>query len=412
MPTITPRGRTLNLTGTAGPQQSQSAAFDEIINRRDTGSLKYDSAESRGYPKEVLPLWVADMDFPAAAPILEALKERADHGIFGYTWPWEEYYQSIIDWWRNWHGYTLQKEWILESPGVVFSMSTAIRAFTNPGDGIIIQTPVYPPFYSMIQTNNRRVVTNPLVYSNKEYSIDFEDFQQKIDREHVKMFILCSPHNPVGRVWTSLELQRLGNICQRKGVIVVSDEIHCDITIPGFTHRVFAGLTPSLEQITVTLTSPSKTFNLSGLQISHVFIANENLRQAWLNEKKASGYEEPNVMGMAACQAAYEKGRPWLDQLLLYINENEAYVEEYLRQYIHGIYPVQRQGTYLMWLDCWACGFSSQEFNRRLIDKGKLWLNDGSEFGTEGMGFQRMNIACPRETLTDAMMRLSALFTH
>jgi len=422
---IIPRGRTISMSGppqqpqqqsqpSSQPQTRQGAAvdFDAVVDRRHTGSAKYDSAVRRGYPEDVLPLWVADMDFPAAPPILEALRARLDHGVFGYVEPWEEYYQSIIGWWQAHHGYLVQKEWILESPSVVFSLNTAIRAFTRPGDGVIIQTPVYGPFFSSVRLNGRKLITNPLLYSTKEYAINFEDFQQKIEEEKVKLFILCSPHNPTGRVWTSMELQRLGNICRKNGVVVVSDEIHCDITAPGFTHRVFAGLSPELEQIAVTLTSPSKTFNLSGLQISHVFIANEELRQAWINEKNASGYDEPNAMGLTACQAAYEKGRPWLDQLLKYIDENEAYVKDFLKQYIRGVYPVQRQGTYLLWLDCWACGFSSKEFNQRLIEKGKLWIYDGGAFGEDGEGFQRINLACPRETLSDALMRMSALFTH
>ncbi|MCL1805099.1 MAG: pyridoxal phosphate-dependent aminotransferase [Clostridiales bacterium] len=419
-----PRGRTIRMTGEvrqpqpqeqqpqALSQQQADADFDAVPDRRHTGSLKYDSAKRHGYPEDVLPLWVADMDFPAAPPILDALRQRVNHGVFGYAEPWDSYYQSIIDWWGAWHGYPVQREWILESPGVVFSINTAIKAFTRPGDGIIIQTPVYSPFYSSIRLNGRKLVLNPLTYSSREYTVNFEDFQQKVQQENVKLFILCNPHNPTGRVWSQMELQRLGNICKRNGVIVVSDEIHCDITAQGFTHRVFAGLAPELEQIAVTLTSPSKTFNLSGLQISHAFIANEELRQAWRSARMATGYEEPNVMGLAACQAAYEKGRPWLEQLLKYIDDNEAYVKEFLRQYIHGVFPVQREGTYLLWLDCWACGFSSKELNQRLAEKGKLWVYDGAAFGEDGEGFQRMNLACSRETLSDALMRMSALFTH
>ena len=419
MASLLPRGQTIRMTNEpALPQGGQNQIqlppvdFDKVINRRRTGSLKFDSAPRRGYPEEVLPLWVADMDFPAAPPILEAMQERLVHGIFGYTEPWDAYYESIVGWWRDNHAYALQKEWILESPGVVFSISLAIKAFTKPGDGVLIQAPVYHPFFSVIEQNNRKLVVNPLKYEGRDYLMDFEDFQDKVEKENVKLFILCSPHNPVGRVWSPRELQRIGNICQKNGVVVVSDEIHCDITAPGFRHCVFAGMSPSCQDIAVTLTAPTKTFNLSGVQISHAFIANEQLRAAWLAEKKASGYDEPNAFGLVACQAAYEKGRPWLDRLQRYINDNENYVNEYLKSYIHGVYPVQRQGTYLLWLDCWASGYSSKEFNQRLIERGRVWLYDGIAFGAEGEGFQRLNLACPRETLAEAMTRMSALYAR
>jgi cystathionine beta-lyase len=382
--------------------------FDEVIERRGTGCVKFDGAVSFGYPASVLPLWVADMDFPAAPPILEALHERARHGVFGYNLPSDSYYEAIVGWWRDSHGYSLKKEWILHSPSVVYSLGATIRALTNPGDSIIIQTPVYHPFYDMIQRNGRRLATNPLVYKDREYAVDFEAFQEAIVRENVKMFILCSPHNPVGRVWRPDELAQMGDICYRCGVIVVSDEIHCDLIARGYKHTMFAGLSDRLDQITVTLTSPSKTFNLSGLQVSHVFIANDEMRQAWMNEKKASGYEDPNAMGLAACQAAYEKGRPWLDQLLLYIDENERYAKDYLSKHFDDVAAVRREGTYLLWLDCHATPYRAEGLHKRLIEKGCLWLNDGAEFGKEGEGFLRLNLACPRKTLADAMQRFAA----
>jgi cystathionine beta-lyase len=258
-----------------------------------------------------------------------------------------------------------------------------------------------------VTQNGRKLVTCPLVYEDRKYSIDFQAFQETIAKENIKMFILCSPHNPVGRVWTPLELQRMGKICEQAGVIVVSDEIHCEFIAPGFSHNVFAGLDPTLEKITVTLVSPSKTFNLSGLQISHVFIEDEGMRHAWLEEKKATGYGEPGTMGLAAAQAAYEGGRQWLDQLLGYINKNEAYVLKYLQQYINTISPVQRQGTYLLWLDCQGSPYGYEGLNKRLIDKGRLWLSNGATFGIDGEGFQRLNLACPMETLTEAMLRMA-----
>jgi cystathionine beta-lyase len=406
-----PPERTFTGGGAGFQQDPRMFSFDQIVDRRNTGCLKYDTAVKRGYPADVLPFWVADMDFPTAPPILEALQARTDHGIFGYTAPQDGYYKTIQDWWRTNYGYNLQKDWILDSPGVVFSLCTAIKAFSEPGDSILIQTPVYYPFFSSILQNGRKLVSSPLIYQDKKYAIDFEDFEERIKAHKVKMFILCSPHNPVGRVWTLLELQRLGQICQRNGVVVVADEVHCDFMAPGFKHYVFAGLQRTLEQITVTLAAPSKTFNLAGLQISHVFIADEKMRQAWLDQKNATGYSEPNAMGVAACQAAYEKGRPWLDSLLRYINDNDAFVQAFLKQYLPAIYPVSRQGTYLLWLDCRGVRFSHEELCRQLVEKGKLWLYDGSKFGQEGKGFQRLNLACPRAVLSDAMMRLAAVLS-
>ncbi len=403
-----PPGHNLDVTGSLHQQEISTFNFDRIVNRRGSGALKYDSAVRRGYPADVLPFWVADMDFPAAPVILEALRSRVNHGIFGYTEPQEGYYQAVQDWWKTYHHYKVKKEWILESPGIVFSLCIAIRAFTRPGDSILVQTPVYYPFFSAILLNDRKLVSSPLTYINKEYTINFEAFEETIKAHKVKMFILCNPHNPVGRVWTPLELQRLGQICRRNGVVVVADEVHCDFVSPGFKHQVFAGLDPKLEQITVTLAAPSKTFNLAGLQFSHVFIANEEMRKAWLEQKAATGYDEPNVMGITACRAAYEKGRPWLDSLLKYINDNDAFVQTFIKQYLHGIHVVRRQGTYLLWLDCWGTGFTPEEINRRLVERGKLWLYEGSKFGPEGEGFQRLNLACPRETLSDAMIRLAA----
>ena len=405
-------GQTVSVSGVTPRQITRTINFDNVVNRRGTSSLKYDTVAKRGYPAGALPMWVADMDFPTAPPILDALQAKLNHGIFGYVEPPDSYYQAIVNWWKDNHHYDLRRDWIVDSPGVVYSISVAVKAFTHQGDSVMVQSPVYYPFYSSIQLNNRKLVTCPLVYESKSYSIDFDAFQKTIEQENVKLFILCNPHNPVGRVWTPLELEKMGNICLRSGVVVVSDEIHCDFHAQNYEHHVFAGLNPRLEQIAVTLTSPTKTFNLSGLQIAQAFIANRDLRNLWLKEKKASGYEEPNAMGVVACQAAYERGREWLDRLLIYINGNDAFVTEFIKQYIHGVTVVERQGTYLLWLDCWGSGFSAGELNNRLIDKGKLWLYDGSAFGSEGEGFQRLNLACPREVLMEAMTRLAVAFTR
>ncbi|MCL2167158.1 MAG: pyridoxal phosphate-dependent aminotransferase [Clostridiales bacterium] len=407
-------GQRLNITGSTNAYQPKTRVndFNTVVERHNTGSLKYDSAVHHGYDETVLPLWVADMDFPTAPAILDALERRVDHGIFGYSEPSEGYYQSIVDWWKANHNYSLDKEWILDSPGVVFSIATAIRAFTKPGDSILIQTPVYYPFYDMIKLNNRKLVTCPLVYSDRKYSIDFDAFSQTIEQENVQLFILCNPHNPVGRVWSPYELEKLGLICVRHNIPIISDEIHCDITAPNFKHTVFAGLSPQLEQYTVTLTSPSKTFNLSGLQISHAFIANKDLRKLWEYEKSSTGYNEPGVLGMVACQTAYEQCRDWLTKLRIYINANELFALDYLKQYVPGVYAIERQGTYLLWLDFWGTGMTPETIKYRLVERGKLWLYDGSAFGEEGEGFQRLNLACPRETLTEALTRLAVALSR
>jgi len=383
--------------------------FNALYNRRKTGSLKYDSAVRHGHAELALPLWLADMDFQTAPPVLEAMQARVRHGIFGYGEPLEDYYEAVMTWWRTYHRYTVEREWILESPGAMFSIGLAIKAFTRPGDGVMIQTPAHAPFFSVIEHNKRKPVLNPLLYERQGYSIDFDDFRDKIQSEKVKLFILCSPHSPTGRVWTLQELQQMGNICQRNGVVIVSDEVWCDMVAHGFTHRVLAGINPTLNQYTVTLTSPCKTFNLSGLQLSHAFIANDKLRKAWVEQKKASGYDAPSILGMTACQAAYERGRPWLDSLHAYINENDSFVRQSLKQYTNGITVTPRQATYMLWLNCAGVGFGKDELSWRMHDKGMLWLLDGQTCGAEGNGFLQLNIACPRDILQDAMLRMAVV---
>ena len=406
-------GLTISVTGTYTQMQNPRIIdFDQVINRRGTGSVKYDSAQERGFPEAALPLWVADMDFPAAPPILDALQERLNHGIFGYTEPQDGYHQAIIDWWREQHNYVVQRQWIMDSPGVIASMCAAVRAFTKPGDSVMVQSPVYAPFYNAVNYNDRKLVLCPLDYAEREYNIDFEAFRQAIETNEVKLFLLCSPHNPVGRVWTKLELEKIGTICLQNGVTIVSDEIHCDFAAPDHHHYVFAGLNRRFEQITVTLASPTKSFNLSGLQVSHVFIANDELRRAWIREARSMGMATPNIMGLIAGQAAYTEGLDWLGRLRAYVNGNDAFIREFLKQYLPSIHVVDRQGTYLLWLDCWGTGFTHAEMNTRLADRGKLWLYDGKEFGEDGEGFQRLNLAAPREILAEAMMRLSVAFSR
>ncbi len=388
--------------------------FDKIINRKGTNCLKYDYAVERGKPADVLPLWVADMDFTVSEEITKSLHAAVDHGIYGYTQPKDAYYNAITNWMEKNHNWKTKREWIMKTPGVVFALGAAVKAFTKPGDAVLIQNPVYYPFTNIIRDNDRRVIDNTLVYEKRvtegksQYSIDYEDFERKIVQEHIKLFILCNPHNPVGRVWTREELQYLGEICLRHHVIVVSDEIHNDFVYPGFEHTVFANVDPRFAEFTVTCTAPSKTFNLAGLQISNIFISNETLREAFQKEIDKTGYDEPNALGAVACEAAYRGGQEWLDQLRAYLLENLNFLRAYLQEKLPQIHLVEPEGTYLVWLDCSELGISGKELDQFIVEKAGLWLDGGAMFGPSGADFQRVNIACPRATLELALDKLKA----
>lgn len=386
--------------------------FDKIINRKGTNCLKYDYAVERGKPADVLPLWVADMDFTVSEEITKSLHAAVDHGIYGYTQPKDAYYNAITNWMEKNHNWKTKREWIMKTPGVVFALGAAVKAFTKPGDAVLIQNPVYYPFTNIIRDNDRRVIDNTLVYEKRvtegksQYSIDYEDFERKIVQENIKLFILCNPHNPVGRVWNREELQYLGEICLRHHVIVVSDEIHNDFVYPGFEHTVFANVDPRFAEFTVTCTAPSKTFNLAGLQISNIFISNETLREAFQKEIDKTGYDEPNALGAVACEAAYRGGQEWLDQLRAYLLENLNFLRAYLQEKIPQIHLVEPEGTYLVWLDCSELGISGKELDQFIVEKAGLWLDGGAMFGPSGADFQRVNIACPRATLELALDKL------
>ena len=388
--------------------------FDKIINRKGTNCLKYDYAVERGKPADVLPLWVADMDFTVSEEITKSLHAAVDHGIYGYTQPKDAYYNAITNWMEKNHNWKTKREWIMKTPGVVFALGAAVKAFTKPGDAVLIQNPVYYPFTNIIRDNDRRVIDNTLVYEKRvtegksQYSIDYEDFERKIVQENIKLFILCNPHNPVGRVWNREELQYLGEICLRHHVIVVSDEIHNDFVYPGFEHTVFANVDPRFAEFTVTCTAPSKTFNLAGLQISNIFISNETLREAFQKEIDKTGYDEPNALGAVACEAAYRGGQEWLDQLRAYLLENLNFLRTYLQEKIPQIHRVEPEGTYLVWLDCSELGISGKELDQFIVEKAGLWLDGGAMFGPSGSDFQRVNIACPRATLELALDKLKA----
>lgn len=379
--------------------------FDKVTGRRNTKSLKYDFAVKMGMPEDILPLWVADMDFQVSSYIQEALARQVEHGIFGYSDVQGEYFEIVRGWMKRRHEWEVKEGWLVKTPGIVFALAMAIKAFTRPGDVILIQQPVYYPFQSMIESNGRKMVSNTLIYKEKEYSIDFEDFEDKIVKNKVKMFFLCNPHNPVGRVWTPEELMRLGDICYKHHVIVISDEIHADFAFQR-RHYVFAGLKKEYEEIAITCTSPSKTFNLAGLQLSNIFIGNPELKREFERQISMAGYSEINVMGLVACEAAYKDGDEWYDAMHQYIRKNIEYTREYVESNIPGVTMAKHEGTYLAWLDCNGLGLSVEELEERMIHKAGVWLDGGTMFGEGGAGFQRVNVACPRKTLEEALRRI------
>jgi cystathionine beta-lyase len=355
-----------------------------------------------------MPFWVADMDFRTPSAVIDALTERSKHGIFGYTDIKEDYFKAVYDWYKNRFGFTVNKEWLIITPGVVFTICAAIRALTHEGDGVLIQRPVYYPFSSVIKDNNRKLVNNSLVYKNGRYEIDFDDFEKKIAENNVKLFILCNPHNPVGRVWTKEELTRIGIICLKHKVTVISDEIHSDFVYAGNKHTTFAGLSKYLSDITITCTSPSKTFNLAGLQLANIFIENEGIRKAVYKEIRKTGYSNPNTMGIISAQAAYEHGGEWLDELILYLSDNISKTKSLLAEKAPKLKVIEPEGTYLLWIDCKGLGLSDKKLDILIRNQAKLWLDGGIMFGEEGKGFQRINIACPWSTLRKGLNRLTA----
>ena len=380
--------------------------FDEVPDRKNTNSLKYDFGMERKGREDLLPLWVADMDFRLPEEVISDLQERVAHGIFGYTDPKEDYYEALHGWFLRHHDWDVKKEWNTITPGVVYAIATAVRAFTKEGDAIIIQQAVYCPFSEVIVDNRRKLVNNQLIYENGTYRIDFEDFEQKIIDHDVKMFFLCSPHNPVGRVWTREELTRVGEICLKHHVIVIADEIHCDFTYPGHKHISFTTVSDAFAQNAIVCTSPSKTFNIAGLQIANIFIPNEQLRKKFQHENAAAGYSQGTTFGITACRSVYEKGEDWYQALKQYLKENLDFARDFLEKRIPEIRLVEPEGTYLIWLDCSGLGISYKELEKLVVEDARLWLDAGKIFGAETALFERINIACPRSTLKQALEQL------
>lgn len=380
--------------------------FDRVIERRNTRSLKYDFAAERGMSEDILPMWVADMDFKTSSYIEEALAERVREGVFGYSEVKTPYFETVRDWMVKRHGWHPQEEWLVKTPGVVTALAMAVKAYTEPGDAVLIQLPVYYPFAEVIEDNGRRVVSNTLYRGeDNRYHMDFVDFEQKIVQNEVKLFLLCNPHNPVGRVWTEEELVRLGDICMKHGVTVVSDEIHEDFVFQG-KHQVFAGLKKEYEERCIVCTSPSKTFNLATMVLSNIFIPNRDLRKRFRKQLDAAGISQLGVMGLIACETAYSKGEEWYLAMHAYVRDNIAYVKNYVEQNLPGVRMTEHEGTYLVWLDFSGIGLSETELEDLIVNRAKLWLDGGTMFGECGKGFQRINVACPRSILKEAMKRL------
>ncbi|HIU64544.1 MAG TPA: pyridoxal phosphate-dependent aminotransferase [Candidatus Avacidaminococcus intestinavium] len=386
--------------------------FDKITNRKGTNCLKYDFALERGKPANILPFWVADMDFPVPEAVIEALINRSKHGIFGYTDIKLDYLATLEKWFQLRHGWQIKKEALVMTPGVVFALAAAVRAFTKPGDAVLIQRPVYYPFSQVIEDNGRKLINNSLVEQAGRYTIDFVDFEQKIIEHKIKLFILCNPHNPVGRVWTKDELLKLGQICVKQGVVVVADEIHQEFTRLGHAHTVFAGLCAEFAEQTITCTAPSKTFNLAGLQISNIFIENARLRAKFMKAVERVGYSQPNALGVVAAQAAYADGGPWLDELKVYLELNLQKTQAFLVQHLPQVKLIEPEGTYLLWLDFSAYALATEVLEDKIVNEAGLWLDGGTMFGPEGSGFQRINMACPWSVLEKGLQRLAIVFAQ
>jgi len=386
--------------------------FDTVVSRKNTRCVKYDFAALHGYPEDILPLWVADMDFRTSSYVEDALEKLTRHNIYGYsdTLPGDGFFESVRGWMRRHHHWDVEPEWHIKTPGVCYAIAAAIRAFTDPGDPVIIQQPVYHPFSGLIRQNGRRVVSSDLREDAEgRWGMDFADFERKIAENGVKLFILCNPHNPVGRVWTGEELAEIGRICAKHRVIVFSDEIHGDFIWSG-EHRVFQEEDPAFRDFTLTATAPSKTFNLAGLQQSNIFIPNPELRQRLRQEIEKTGLEEPTVFGIAAAQAAYEHGDEWYEAMTAYVRENIEFTDRFVRERLPGIRMNKPEGTYLCWMDFRGTGLSAAELDDVIIHRANLWLNSGAIFGKPGEGFQRVNVACPRSTLREALERLEKAF--
>ena len=382
--------------------------FDEEINRYKSNSLKYDFKKDKNKPDDVLPMWVADMDFKCCDEILNDMHRKINHGIFGYSKNDENYFNAIKNWYSTNFNTELKQEWLITTPGVVFALATAVKTITNENDYVLINNPVYYPFTEVVEDNKRKIISSNLILIDNHYEIDFNDFENKIKQYKIKLFLLCSPHNPVGRVWTENELDKIIEICKRYNVFIVSDEIHSDFVWKG--NHICLLKYENYQNNMILCTAPTKTFNLAGLQVSNIFIPNAEVRQKFQLELWNTGYSLINIMGLVACQSAYEKGQKWLDELRDYLLENINYVDTFLKENLPKIKLIYPEGTYLLWLDFNGANLSDDRIEELMLNEAKLWLDNGKMFGETGKGFQRLNIAVPRRKLQYALENLKRVF--
>ncbi|CAH1190105.1 Cystathionine beta-lyase PatB [Paenibacillus auburnensis] len=380
--------------------------FERIIDRRNTRSYKWDQNEKLFGNKDILPLWVADMDFESPPAVKEAILRRVEAGVYGYSIASESYKQAIVNWFGRRHDWAIQPEWITDSPGIVTSLSFSVELFTQPGDEVILQSPVYYPFYDVIKMNDRKVAKNPLILRNGRYEMDYAHLESLM-QGGAKLLLLCNPHNPGGTVWKREELQQLGELCLRYGVTVISDEIHCDLTLPGHKHIPFASLSEELANITVTTLAATKTFNLPGLQTSFIVSRNPELQGKFERKLKALSLHMSSYFAPEAVEAAYNEGETWLDELRQHIAGNAEYAISYLAEHLPAVKVMRPEATYLLWLDCRALGLDAAGLKNLMYREAEVAFNEGSVFGAEGEGHLRINLACPRSVLTEALLRFS-----
>lgn len=382
--------------------------FDEIINRRGTDSVKWDLATDA----EVLPMWVADMDFKTVPKITEAILKKVSHGVFGYGITPPQFFDAIIDWWKDIHQFNIQKEWILPGPGMIPTLSAILRTFVKPGENIIIQPPVYNHFYHFFENCGFGLVENNLIYEAGNYQIDFDDLEFKVSNPHTKMLLLCNPHNPVGRVWKKSELEKIADICSKHQVMVVSDEIHADLVFEGHQHIPFIAIAENYNLQSVTCGSPCKTFNLAGLPISYVISENKEILNKIHKTFEIQETSYPNSIATIALITAYKNGKEWMEELKIYLYENYQYLSEFIRENLPKIKVLPLEATYLVWLDCRSLNKISEELSKILLREEKLWVNPGTMYGAAGEGFLRINIGCPKEYLVDGLNRLQRFYLN
>ena len=386
--------------------------FNRFIDRRDSFSLKWSKEALQKFfekdDEDLLPLWVADMDFECPKPVVDAIKKEAEGKIYGYNWHNTSVYQDAVTGWMNRrHKWKVDPNWIIYSPGIVPAINMMVQTFSNIGDKIIIQPPVYYPFFSAVTSNGRQLLLNKLHYENQKYSFDFDDFEEKARDPLTKMFILCSPHNPVGRVWTKQELKKLGDICLEHDILIISDEIHHDLILPGKVHTLFSTISTEFEQKSIVCTAPSKTFNLAGLQVSNIIIPNEKMRKSFTHTiAHKNGIGIPNSFGIVAMIAAYNEGEDWLVQVLSYIDSNFNYLKEFVKNELPDIKYIDPEGTYLAWLDFNSLGLNDEDLKNLILNEANVAFDEGKLFGPGGEGFQRINVACSRSILEESMKRI------